>query len=412
MEQVDVGKCKSKCMSLFDLVGPCLFLLDVYLDVRMVLSFYQQEDYVFMGLLTFILLGSSLLVNTFSLLWYLYDNDGTETRKENCVKNICPLIILHAFLFGFLSRYAGVLKTLICGICCGVYDAAGQTSPKHDLSILLLFDAFSESAPQLVLMLTIIFQRGDVNLIPLLKAFGSAAALSFSVTMYHRSLRSFLPDKNEQSWGSSVLYFLWNLLLIGSRVAAVALFASVFPCYIAAHFLCSWMVLFLCAWRLHTDFMESTGGERLYKATIGIIWYFTWFNVVKGHTRSKRNIYHVWILVDNVILCGVWIWQMKKSPPYFHFSIDPVVIFMVVTLLYILGLCLMVIYYKYCHPILKQAECVERLKEPLKENDVDPIGFRSMGLADNSSEPPERVNRRMKNLADNFYYRPGSLMIP
>lgn len=35
----------------------------------------------------------------------------------------------------------------------------------HDLSMLRLIETFSESAPQLVLMLTIILQRGELNLV-------------------------------------------------------------------------------------------------------------------------------------------------------------------------------------------------------------------------------------------------------
>ena len=91
------------------------------------------------------------------------------------------------------------------------------------------------------------------------------------VVDYHRSLCSFLPDKAKQGWGSSMVYFLWNLLLIAPRVAAIALFASVLPSYIAAHFLLLWPVFVLWAWRQDTYFMDSAAGEWLYRATIGLI---------------------------------------------------------------------------------------------------------------------------------------------
>lgn len=237
-----------------------------------------------------------------------------------------------------------------------------------------------------------------------LKALGSASAIAVSVTMYHRSLRSFLPDKAKQGWFSSVVYFLWNLLLIGPRVAAVALFASAFPCFITAHFLSSWMVLFFFAWRLKTDFMDSAGGEWLYRATIGLIWYFSWFNVIKGDTRCQSTLYHTWIGVDIGMLCGFWVWQMMKNPPYFELPLDPYVIFVIMILLYIAGLCLKVIYYKFCHPkITKLGEVDLRLElVGVSQNGKDEVDFRFMGQTERP-EPSVRFNKRMRNLADNFY---------
>ncbi|KAJ7991895.1 hypothetical protein DPEC_G00288600 [Dallia pectoralis] len=378
---------------LFTIGGLLCFVLDILLDVLAVGFFYLEGDYWYMGMLVFLLLSSSLLVQIFSFLWFFYDQDFSTT--ESLVKDPCALKIIHVFQMGVFLRYAGVVKISICGFCCkkSLPDPEGEAVfQSHDLSMLRMFETFYESAPQLVLMVTIMIQKGEIDPITLLKAFGSVAAISVSVTMYHRSLRSFLPNKDEQSWGSSVVYFLWNLLLIGPRVAAVALFASIFPCYIAAHFLCSWMVLFLCAWRLHTDFMESTGGERLYKATIGLIWYFSWFNVEKGSSKCKSTIYHIWIVLDIGILCGVWVWQMKKSPPYFHLPIDPYVIFAAKMSLYFSGLGLKVIYYKYCHP---------KRTAPGKMQDEVDLNLRCM-----PSSPPKpvpRINKRMRNLADNFY---------
>uniref|UniRef100_A0A3P8YNW9 XK-related protein n=1 Tax=Esox lucius TaxID=8010 RepID=A0A3P8YNW9_ESOLU len=256
--------------------------------------------------------------------------------------------------------------------------------------ILRFMETFSESAPQLVLMLTIFIMREDLGPI-------TTSAISVSVTMYHRSLRSFLPSKANQGWRSSVVYFLWNLLLIGPRVAAVSLFASAFPCYIAAHFLCSWMVLFLFASQLNRDFMDSIGGERLYQATVGLIWYFSWFHVTRGTSRWISTIYHTWIAVDIVILCGLWIWQTKESPPYFDLPLESYVIFVVNMLLYFSGLGLKVIYYKYCHP--KFTLQIE--PDTDSQEGEDEVDFHCM--VSSQPKPSTRVNKRMRNLAETFY---------
>ncbi|CAB1320418.1 unnamed protein product, partial [Coregonus sp. 'balchen'] len=144
--------------------GLLFFLIDVVLDVLAVVSFYRQEAYVFMGMLVFLLLGSSALVQAFSWLWYHYDKDRTETRTESLVKSLRSLKILHVFQMGVYLRYAGVVRISICGFCCGKrYTEGDAVFLTHDLNMLRLIETFSESAPQLVLMLTIIIQRGEVE---------------------------------------------------------------------------------------------------------------------------------------------------------------------------------------------------------------------------------------------------------
>ncbi|XP_061521616.1 XK-related protein 8-like [Phycodurus eques] len=224
--------------------------------------------------------------------------------------------------------------------------------------MLRLFEAFSESAPQLVLMLTIMLQQGQLDTLTdcqmsssVLKAVGSASAIAFSVTAYHRSLRSFLPEKKKQHLVSSLIYFTWNLLFIFSRLSAIALFASVLPCFIFTHFLCSWLLLFVCAWRSKTEFMDSPGGELLYQATVGLIWYFNWFTVVEGRTRYKLLFYHIFILLDVSLMCGLWCWRMHTQPLYFKIPLLYACIIAVsVVALYIFGLILKRIYYKCYHP--------------------------------------------------------------
>ncbi|KAL0961801.1 hypothetical protein UPYG_G00331890 [Umbra pygmaea] len=392
---------KSGCMSVLSyLLNLVLYLLDVAIDVWAVWSLYRQESYVFMGVLLFILLGSSLLVNSFSFLWLFYDNNEAGTWKKSHVK------ILHVFQMGVFFRYAGVVSISICSFCCKKrYTEDNVRYLTNDLSLLRLIETFSESAPQLVLMLTHIIQRGDMELFTIMKALVSWLIIAVSVTMYHRSLCSFHPDKAKQGWFSSITYFLWNLLLIGPRVTAVALFTSVFPCYIAVHFLSYWMVLFFFAFRCKTKFMDSAGGEWLYRATVGLIWYFSWLSVVE-HTRMLRTFYHIWIGVDIVILCGLWVWQMKINPPYFDLPLDPYVVFGVMMSLYLAGLGLMGVYYKYCHPNVIQQRNTLVTTNVISIQKTNALGHNRLCLMkqlDISSGPPIRVNKRMETLANNFY---------
>lgn len=248
-----------------------------------------------------------------------------------------------------------------------------------------------------------------------MKAIGSASAIAISVTMYHRALRSFVADKEKQQPLSSVVYFLWNLLLISSRLTALALFSSVLPCFIFSHFVCSWLVLFFFAWRAKTDLMDSTAGEWLYQATVGLIWYFDWFNVAKGRTRNKTLLYHGYILADIVLLCSLWCWKMSTEPPYFEISQSYAIIIAVgVVFVYIIGLLLKIVYYKCYHPNLSK----DKLKGGQGGSSGDVLdgvfqtatlmGFTGEDVTDRSMPSPpapdvKHCNKRMRKLAENFY---------
>lgn len=224
----------------------------------------------------------------------------------------------------------------------------------------------------------------------------STTSIAWMVVDYHRSLRSFLPDKAKQGWGSSLVYFLWNLLLIAPRVAAIALFASVLPRYIAGHFLTLWPILVFWAWRQETDFMDSAGGEWLYRATVGLIWYFSWFNVAEGRTRGRSIIYHSFMITDGSILLATW-WCYRDpvlTQPYAF------ALLIALPLSYFLGLAFKALYYCCFHPKLWRPP----VRDPGAADEV-PDGkvlFKDLSIQD-STVSTQLLNKRMARLATRFY---------
>lgn len=221
----------------------------------------------------------------------------------------------------------------------------------------------------------------------------STTSIAWMVVDYHRSLRSFLPDKAKQGWGSSVVYFLWNLLLIAPRVACVALFASVLSHLIALHFLLVWPALVLWAWRQGTDFMDSPAGEWLYRATVGLIWYFSWFNVADGGTRGRSIVYHSFMITDGAVLLATW-WYYRDSELTQSYAI---IMVLVIPFCYTLGLLVKALYYCYFHP---------KLWRPRGKRDEKLETDGSVSCLDMSTQtdtPAEGQNRRMARHARIFY---------
>ncbi len=167
--------------------------------------------------------------------------------------------------------------------------------------------------------------------------------------MYHRCMRIYLPDKHKMSWISTGVYFLWNLLVIIPRVTALALFCSVLPCYIIAHFLSLWMLLVLVAWSQKTNYMEHSGWEWLFRAAVGLIWYFCWFNVSKkGNIKVKMALYYSFMTLDTVMLLGFWCWKVLYAGCWS--SLNPFMVIPTLLGLYIIGILVKMIYYRWFHP--------------------------------------------------------------
>lgn len=68
----------------------------------------------------------------------------------------------------FLLRHAGVVEISIQSFRGQRRGDDGDCAVflSHDLSMLRLIETFSESAPQLVLMLTVMLQRGELSPVP------------------------------------------------------------------------------------------------------------------------------------------------------------------------------------------------------------------------------------------------------
>ncbi|XP_066531608.1 XK-related protein 8-like [Hoplias malabaricus] len=403
--------------SLISLFNVLVYLLDVALDVWTIVALYHERDYVYMGVLIALLLFSSILVNTFSWIWY----SDTETSVDKFVTKYHLLGPLHFVLLGVFLRMASLMELSIAKLqkTNDLFQEGVAAHLKHDLSILRLFETFSESVPQLVLMIVIkLTQEQELQLVTGVKIAGSFISVAMSVLFFHRDMRDFAPKKQKMGWSGSIVYFLWNLLLITSRVVAIALFASILPCYIALHFLCLWLLFFLWAWREKTDFMEIPEGENsqkewLFRATVGLIWYFSWFNVSSGQTRVKSNIYHACMGADMALLLGLWFW--RRSIESAHLGPSPVNLYvMIITLplLYLIGILIKLLYYWKFHPNLTASQVTIQDKKDKPKAMLCRVAAADavidVNLVTDSFEAVAQpaissANKRMRNMAVNFY---------
>uniref|UniRef100_A0A3B5MY88 XK-related protein n=1 Tax=Xiphophorus couchianus TaxID=32473 RepID=A0A3B5MY88_9TELE len=355
----------------FSVVGVCTFLLDWGSDLWLAKEFYCRGDLFWFGVLVGLMVLSSVVVQMFSWFWFQYDRElpGFSEQTPGAGSVFCGdraklFCLLHVLQLGFLCRYWSWFwfRTRLF-----------QKYQNQKCSLLLLYSTV---------------QAKQVTVVSVA---ASVASVAWMVVDYHRSLRSFLPDKAEQRWGSSIVYFLWNLLLIGPRVAALALFSSVLPGFIAFHFLLLWPTLVLWAWRQDTGFMDSAGGEWLYRATVGLIWYFSWFNVAEGRTLGRSLVYHTFVTADVAVLLTTW-WSYRDPVQTVAYG---AALLLALPLCYLLGLLLKTLYYCRFHPTLPP----DRDPHDLPDSDV---ASRALPIQDGAPAAP-LLNQRMACHAAHFY---------
>ncbi|XP_037237898.1 LOW QUALITY PROTEIN: XK-related protein 8 [Falco rusticolus] len=300
------------------------------------------------------------------------------------------LAALHVLQLGILFRCLHALK-VGWKVCWEKAEEEEEQSRmaflSHDISMLRLFETFLENTPQLILLLYVILRTNKAEPSQGLGICTALLCVTWSLLDYHQSLRSFLRDKYELSLGSSVVYFLWNFFLICPRILVVTLFALLLPYGVAVHFSLVWLVMFIWVSLQGTDFMESPGPEKLYRAMVAVILYFSWFNVAQGRTLYRSIIYHGFILVDSTLLALSWLWC--RSPSDEHSFLIPVV--SAALPCYLLGLALRVTYYRWLHPN-RQAWQEGGCDEVDAHGRGDGPEFRSLSV-------PGLVNRRMWWLA-------------
>ncbi|XP_051527826.1 XK-related protein 8.3 [Myxocyprinus asiaticus] len=386
----------------FTVIGVCTFLFDVGSDLWVAKEFYTRGDFVWFGLVLGFMLLSSVIIQMFSWFWLQYDRDLEDFEPQASAGNIVLFggakrvklsLFLHVCQLGFFVRHISAIWQGFRVWWRGGSGSEYAVYLTHDLSMLRLIETFCESAPQLTLMTYIMLHCNHARIVQCVSVVASTTSIAWMVVDYHRSLRSFLPDKDKQGWTSAVVYFLWNLFLIGPRVASVALFASVLPCYIAAHFLSLWPVFLLWAWRQGTDFMDSTMGEWLYRATIGLIWYFSWFNVAEGHTRGRSVIYHAFMITDSGILLVAW-WFYRDAELTQSYGL---ILIITIPLVYVLGLLIKVLYYCCFHPKLWRQMELGKAADDVSDAAVTFKAVQTDGAAF------QVLNKRMGKHAANFY---------
>ncbi|XP_072307453.1 XK-related protein 9 [Eucyclogobius newberryi] len=341
------------------IAGLCLYAADIWTDVCLALKYYQEERYLWAGLtLGFILIGL-LVTQIFSFHWYwddmndIFINPNGKATKAGLSKG--GLGTLHLFGLGTFTRYYQLLKKGFVVLWRTGHSLTEEESrQKHhslfcmatDLSMLKLFETFLESTPQLLLQVYIVLlgQR-EASVLQYLSMAFSFFSIAWSLVDYRRCLRRSLPCISEMPSGlPTLVYLLYKLCTITSLILSYSLYLIMSP-YTTVALSTVWLAMITWTNILQTNFCSTRGLEMLYRAVVGVILTFTFFNVKGQDTKVSMSIYYSIFCLINVaspILLAVLMPEFDEN-----------VLLLVGVLIFggaFLGIFFVILYYVLLHP--------------------------------------------------------------
>ncbi|XP_067108056.1 XK-related protein 9 isoform X1 [Osmerus mordax] len=335
-------------------LGLVLYLVDVGTDIVLGVTYFIARDFVWSGLTLFFMLLGAVSTQIFSYAWYRDDmrnvliNPDGNSRISGMSK--CGLTLLHLSGMGVFTRYYHLLKKGGRAVWSDKMDEKDQRLRLFclatDLSMLKLFETFLESAPQLLLQLYIILGHNYRSITQYVSLVGSFVNITWSIVDYRRCLRRSLTHVNEMPSGLPLtVYMLYKLLTITSHILSYTLLL-VLNIYSTIAMLIIWILGTIWAFWLQTNFCTSKGLEYLYRAIVGVILAFTFFNVKGQHTRSAMSVYYVFHVLVN--LSTPMLLMLLRPELTDSEFLMPVTLLIDVTT--VLGILCLVVYYTLLHP--------------------------------------------------------------
>ncbi|XP_069816080.1 XK-related protein 9 [Dendropsophus ebraccatus] len=325
------------------------FLFDIGVDLWISIKYFQQELYLF-GLLTiFFALASTLIVQAFSYSWF---KDDSAVHSHGSMKYV---LLFHVFLAGTLLRYWYAVKHGYQATYKHGRQKCEEETKKQavydmtDLSMLRFFKTYLESTPQLLLQLYILMELGQITILQYISILVSVFSISWSTVDYQMSLRKSLPGTKGISMGLPLLFYtIYKFFTLMSWIVSVV-FLLTCNTYVFAGLLAVLGGAGLCwAWMLDTDFCNTKRMEILYRAVVGIILIFTFFNVKGSKTRVPISVYYFVRVLSTSGILTLCFYLRPAFARTFIFAVLSVAT--VVTLG--LGILSMILYYACFHPSL------------------------------------------------------------
>lgn len=326
------------------LIGLILYAVDIVSDFW-VGAKHLQDGNITWGILTIaFVLCASVCTQIFSYTWFRDDSHQKGQPADSCD----ILTGLHVTQMGIFTRYFQLLRRS--------FQALRSRPPLNngdhhelfglaaDLSMLRLFEAFLESVPQLLLQLYILLLReGHASVLQCISMTFSFFNVAWSVVDYQRCLRRSVVQLTEMPCGlPTIVYLLYKLFAISARIFSLSLLLALSP-FTILYMALVWFLCTVWAFALRTNFCNSRALEYMYRAIVGVILVFTFFNIKGQRTKVPMIVYYMFYVLQ-CIAAPFILYVFKPDMLGYEYTTPAIAAALLI------GLGLLCVYYAHLHP--------------------------------------------------------------
>ncbi|KAG8240427.1 hypothetical protein J437_LFUL003141 [Ladona fulva] len=333
----------------------CDVVFDLYLAVS---YFYFGEKWISAWTFVFIFVPS-LTTTVISGRWYLLDEK--ENEKKSPLRTLIMRCLALALQLAPTLRY---VESLIYALKSRKYRKKGDMEKaRHfcylmfkedaDAALLRVFECYLESAPQLVLQLSLLmYTTKSVRTFHEWMRWGSVitslVSMAWALASYHRSLRYPQENKDNITYKGMAMQFFWHLMIVVSRVISLSCLAYKFPYWIIAgalgHIL--FCYIYLSFKGPQGTCRNSCFWENALCLVLATTYIFTAIQAREGPTRWFYAVLYCTFFLENVSMVTVWFFFVSGEAPAWLMYVIPIAS----VVCFILGIIFLLLYHKYFHP--------------------------------------------------------------
>ncbi|CAG2246197.1 unnamed protein product [Mytilus edulis] len=343
------------------IIGIILYYYDIISDIYLAEEYFRLKRWEAFAFTASFILFPLLILNSINISWYIRDFIAERRKKSEVtefsvwfLRIFCSMPLLSGPVARNIEyMYHGMKTRSVKSSELDIrYHYRQMKYEDTDAAMLTMFEAFLESAPQLILQMYIILTdtHDDSILLHIVQGiaiFGSWISVSGSLVSYQNALRASHSSKDSDvSARGTILYYLWRTCEVGPRMIVFAVFAAQFKYYmLLAVLIPHWIIMSVWIAFQKPDVYTKRFEKIIFNIVLGYILILSYQSVQQGRTRYKLLLYYFITYMENLAMIAAWAHFTDHREDWYYFPIIGFVICSMV--LHILALLL---YYKIYRP--------------------------------------------------------------
>jgi hypothetical protein len=257
-------------------LGLLLYLFDYVSDIYVAIQYWKNNDtWWFWMTLGFIIIPS-IIVNMISII--------KEVNEWTCITAFLQL--------SFFVRYIQALKS----------PKAPRNSKVYFLAKLRYLETITESAPQWCLQVYIMLRQWYFPSYTLISSGLSLASLAWSITTLEEARATI--GKRNLKLVETLLFVVWQLFTLVSRLFAIVLFAYVFRYNVFTFLAVHWLLLVVTMFIIQIYNEECFGKSLLLSllAAFPFLFHASKTVIPTKDPKAEMNVGYIFLLVENIIM--------------------------------------------------------------------------------------------------------------